>query len=69
MQVLDEELAANQIPMWSRDACAHLLVPLNRCRRGNYYLPWACHEEKHSYEACLYLEYCPVVPCIDHLCG
>lgn len=56
MQVSDEELSANQIPLYHRDGCAHLLIPLNRCRRANYYLPFKCHDERHSYEACLYKE-------------
>jgi len=57
MQVSDEELALNQIPQQNRDVCAHLLIPLNRCRRANFYLPFKCHDERHSYEACLYKEY------------
>lgn len=56
MQISDDELALNQIPHWSRDACAHLLVPLNRCRRENLYMPFMCHDERHGYEACLYKE-------------
>ena len=57
MQVSDEELAVNQIPLHARDGCAHLLIPLNRCRRENYYNRLKCHDERHSYEACLYKEY------------
>ncbi len=40
-----------------RDFCAHLLIPLNECRRASYYMPWACGEERHKYEKCQYLEY------------
>lgn len=25
-----------------RDSCAHLLIPLNRCRGETYFLPWKC---------------------------
>jgi hypothetical protein len=28
--------------MQYRDSCAHLLIPLNRCRQAEYYLPWKC---------------------------
>lgn len=45
---------AARIPWAWRDYCAHLLIPLNKCRRLNAYLPWACHHEKHVYEKCQY---------------
>lgn len=51
-----EELDLNQIPLWARDECAHLLVPLNRCRRRTYYIRGKCPDEMHAYEACLYKE-------------
>lgn len=57
MLISDEELARERIPLALRDCCAHLLVPLNRCRRRNLYLPFRCHEERHEYEQCLYNEY------------
>lgn len=56
MQASDEELARHQIPHRLRDSCAHLLIPLNKCRRDNYYLPWACSEARHAYEECQYRE-------------
>ncbi len=35
-----EECEAAQInPAW-RDACAHLLIPLNECREKNFFLPF-----------------------------
>eukprot|EP00891_Asterochloris_glomerata_P009733 jgi/Astpho2/9733/gw1.00149.205.1_t len=40
-----------------RDFCAHLLIPLNACRRKEMYLPWKCEHERHAYEKCEYLEY------------
>lgn len=30
------------LPIQYRDTCAHLLIPLNRCRSATYYLPWKC---------------------------
>lgn len=40
-----------------RDGCAKLLIPLNECRRGAKYVPWACGHERHAYEKCLYKAY------------
>lgn len=37
-----EEMSAARLPLAYRDSCAHLLIPLNRCRREEYYLPWKC---------------------------
>ena len=42
-----------------RDHCAHKLVDLNECRRENFFLPWTCQHEKHSYEKCQYKECAP----------
>lgn len=54
---LQEELQNAKIPLGYRDFCAHLLVPLNACRRKESYLPWKCEHERHAYEKCEYLEY------------
>lgn len=37
-----EEMSAARLPLAYRDSCAHLLIPLNRCRHNEYYLPWRC---------------------------
>ena len=37
------EMSAARVPLAYRDSCAHLLIPLNRCRYDNYYLPWRCN--------------------------
>ena len=57
MQASQAELQAAKIDLAYRDFCAHLLVPLNECRRANFWLPWTCKHEKHVYEACEYKEY------------
>lgn len=31
-----------RLPLAYRDSCANLLIPLNRCRYEEYYLPWKC---------------------------
>lgn len=64
---------AARIPWAWRDYCAHLLIPLNKCRRQEAYLPWACHHEKHVYEKCQYKVCTPqlliVLLCFAHTRG
>jgi NADH dehydrogenase (ubiquinone) 1 beta subcomplex subunit 7 len=57
MPVSHEELQAERVPLPMRDYCAHILIPLNRCRVETFYLPWKCHHERHEYERCQYVEY------------
>ncbi|KAF1962365.1 putative NADH-ubiquinone oxidoreductase B18 subunit [Byssothecium circinans] len=52
-----EEMSAARLPLAYRDSCAHLLIPLNRCRHNEFYLPWKCENERHSYEKCQYDEF------------
>ncbi|THW21437.1 hypothetical protein D6D25_06880 [Aureobasidium pullulans] len=52
-----EEMSDARLPIPYRDTCAHLLIPLNRCRHNEYYLPWKCENERHSYEKCQYEEF------------
>ncbi|QDZ26033.1 NADH:ubiquinone oxidoreductase [Chloropicon primus] len=46
-----------QVPQVWRDTCAHLLIPLNECRKKEHYLPWKCEHERHVYELCQYKDY------------
>ncbi|CAI0458240.1 unnamed protein product [Linum tenue] len=48
------EMVEARVPMAYRDQCAHLLIPLNKCRQAEFYLPWKCENERHSYEKCEY---------------
>ena len=57
MKVTQQEMADARVPINARDYCAHILIPLNECRRENSFLPWACEHERHSYEICMYKEY------------
>lgn len=57
MIATNDEMRENRIPVEYRDYCAHILIKLNQCRRNNYYLPWKCEHERHSYEVCQYKEY------------
>ena len=57
MKVSQKEMMDAQVPLAMRDYCAHVLIPLNKCRRENIYMKWACEHEKHSYEICLFKEY------------
>ena len=40
--VTPAEMSAERIPLAYRDKCASVLVPLNRCRKKEWYLPWKC---------------------------
>jgi len=40
-----------------RDYCAHILIPLNKCRRATFYLPGGCEHDMHEYEICMFKEY------------
>lgn len=48
------EMVEARVPLPYRDQCAHLLIPLNKCRQAEFYLPWKCENERHSYEKCEY---------------
>lgn len=37
-----EAMSEAKLPLAYRDSCANLLIPLNRCRYEEYYLPWKC---------------------------
>uniref|UniRef100_A0A1J3JUN4 NADH dehydrogenase [ubiquinone] 1 beta subcomplex subunit 7 n=1 Tax=Noccaea caerulescens TaxID=107243 RepID=A0A1J3JUN4_NOCCA len=52
MQVSRAELFEQRIPLPFRDYCAHLLIPLNKCRHEHLHMKWACEHEKHEYETC-----------------
>ncbi|KAH9825440.1 NADH dehydrogenase [ubiquinone] 1 beta subcomplex subunit 7 [Teratosphaeria destructans] len=56
-QATRAEMSAARLPLAYRDSCAHLLIPLNKCRFDNYYLSWRCVDERHSYEKCQYEEF------------
>ncbi|KAL4809953.1 NADH-ubiquinone oxidoreductase B18 subunit-domain-containing protein [Aspergillus unguis] len=66
-QATREEMSAARLPLQYRDSCAHLLIPLNRCRQQEYYLPWKCEDERHSYEKCQYDEFKKRVAKMDEL--
>ncbi|KAF2305731.1 hypothetical protein GH714_007967 [Hevea brasiliensis] len=46
------EMVEARVPISYRDQCAHLLIPLNKCRQAEFYLPWKCENERHVYEKC-----------------
>lgn len=37
-----EEMRQARLPLAYRDNCAHILIPLNKCRRETWYAPWKC---------------------------
>ncbi|KAL0409072.1 UNVERIFIED_CONTAM: NADH dehydrogenase [ubiquinone] 1 beta subcomplex subunit [Sesamum radiatum] len=54
MIATQEEMVEAKVPIPYRDQCAHLLIPLNKCRQAEFYLPWKCEAERHTYEKCEY---------------
>jgi len=56
MHATQEQLRDAKVDLAYRDFCAHLLIPLNDCRKANYFLPWRCEHERHVYEKCQYKE-------------
>ncbi|KAM0706712.1 hypothetical protein Q7P35_006042 [Cladosporium inversicolor] len=62
-----QEMSDAKLPLAYRDSCAHLLIPLNKCRPANWYLPWKCQDERHSYEKCQYEEFKLRVKKMDEL--
>ena len=59
MKVTAKELQNARIDLAYRDHCSHLLIPLNKCRRQTFYMPYECSHERHEYEKCQYFEYVP----------
>jgi hypothetical protein len=45
-----EEMREARLPISFRDGCAGLLIPLNKCRQANIYMPFRCGHERHEYE-------------------
>jgi NADH dehydrogenase (ubiquinone) 1 beta subcomplex subunit 7 len=50
-----ELLKKHQIPIGLRDNCAHLLIPLDECRRDTLFNPDRCGHERHTYEECQFI--------------
>mmetsp|Transcript_10967 Transcript_10967/g.16151 ORF Transcript_10967/g.16151 Transcript_10967/m.16151 type:complete len:84 (-) Transcript_10967:188-439(-) len=57
MKVTQEEMAAARIPLHNRDYCAHMLIPLNKCRSETWWMPFKCVDLRHAYEKCQYDEF------------
>mmetsp|Transcript_19706 Transcript_19706/g.48446 ORF Transcript_19706/g.48446 Transcript_19706/m.48446 type:complete len:106 (-) Transcript_19706:381-698(-) len=55
--VSKEEMHDAKVPLDYRDYCAHLLIPLNRCRENEMYLPWKCETLRNAYEKCQHNDY------------
>mmetsp|Transcript_36928 Transcript_36928/g.94334 ORF Transcript_36928/g.94334 Transcript_36928/m.94334 type:complete len:80 (+) Transcript_36928:3-242(+) len=53
----EQDCKDNLIDIGWRDYCSHLLIPLNKCRYREFFLPWKCEKERHAYEACQYHEF------------
>ncbi|KXS11870.1 hypothetical protein M427DRAFT_415485 [Gonapodya prolifera JEL478] len=56
MQVTREQLREARVPLAKRDYCAHLYIPLEKCRERTLRMPWKCSHEQHVYDYCEYME-------------
>ena len=56
MKATQQEMADARLDLAYRDHCAHLLIPLNTCRRKEFFMPFKCQHERHEYEKCQYYE-------------
>ncbi|KAG9158298.1 hypothetical protein Leryth_000432 [Lithospermum erythrorhizon] len=54
MIATQEEMVEAKVALAYRDQCAHLVIPLNKCRHAEFFLPWKCEDERHVYEKCGY---------------
>jgi NADH dehydrogenase (ubiquinone) 1 beta subcomplex subunit 7 len=50
-----ELLKKHRIPLGLRDSCAHLLIPLDECRRETLFNPDRCTHQRHTYEECQFI--------------
>ena len=57
MIATQREMYDARLPLHWRDYCAHLLIPLNQCRREAWLLPWHCGHERHAYEQCQFKDW------------
>eukprot|EP00947_MAST-08B_sp_MAST-8B-sp1_P000441 g441.t1 len=57
MIATQQQMNEAKLDLAFRDHCAHLLIPLNKCRRSTFYLPFKCEHERHTYEKCQYDEW------------
>ena len=49
-----EAMKVNKVPVAFRDTCAHILIPLNKCRVETHWSPFSCGHLRHTYEECQY---------------
>ncbi|KAI0990348.1 hypothetical protein GJ496_000241 [Pomphorhynchus laevis] len=52
--VLYSELRSKNVPLKSRDYCAHLYLEWNDCCIENFPFYFRCHGAKHNYGQCVY---------------
>jgi len=48
----DEEMEAIRAPPNKRDYCAHLMIPMAKCRKENFPFIYKCKPEVHDYHHC-----------------
>lgn len=58
MKLSERDCIRHGVPHWARDYCAHLFLPLNKCRRLTQHCPWRCKELQVAYDRCQANEFC-----------
>ena len=53
MKVSERDCVRMGLTQYQRDLCAHIAIPLDRCRRLTFHAPWRCKELKIAYTRCL----------------
>lgn len=64
MKVTRQQMKDARLPLNFRDYCAHILIPLNECRRETWFSPYKCTELRHAHEKCEYDE-CAASPGLE----
>lgn len=59
MVATQKEMMDANIPLHLRDFCAHLLIPLEKCKNANFTgkMPWNCTAEKAEWDECQVQDY------------
>eukprot|EP01083_Nonionella_stella_P017391 48654_1 len=53
MQVSERDCVRHGVVQNMRDLCAHICIPLDKCRRFTFGAPWRCKELQIAYTRCL----------------
>ena len=57
MIATQQEMMDAKVPLQYRDWCAHLYIPLKKCRIETRFMPWKCKHERHEWDECQVADY------------